>query len=72
VKSIIFNKADIAPDHNKKTLTITLYTMSSSRDNEEVEKICNQLNNTETEFPGTDLRIIYKTATMKTTPGQEI
>jgi hypothetical protein len=46
--------------------------MSSSRDNEEVEKICNQLNNTETEFPGTDLRIIYKTATMKTTPGQEI
>ncbi len=71
-KNIIFTKADIEPDYKAKTLTITLYSLSRPRDNEAVSQICNQLNKTETEFPGTDLRVIYKTATIQTTLSQEV
>lgn len=63
VKSIIFNKADIEPDYNNNTLTVTLYSLSCPRDNEAVQKICHQLNDTETEFPDTNLRLIFKSAT---------
>ena len=63
VKNIIFTKADIQPDYQAKTLTITLYGLSRPRDNEAVRQICTLLNETETDFPGTQLRLIYKTAT---------
>jgi len=63
-KNIIFTKADIEPDYKANTLTITLYSLSRPRDNEAVSQICTQLNETETEFPDTNLRLIYKTATL--------
>ena len=64
VKSIIFAKADIIPDLQNKTLTVILYSLATNRDNEAVMQICGLLNETETIFPGTDLRLIYKTATI--------
>lgn len=63
VKSIIFCKADLVPDYINKTLTINLYTLATPRDNKAVNSICQLLNDTQTEFPGTDLQMIYKTAT---------
>lgn len=63
VKSVIFSQADIEPDYNNKTLTVTLYSMASNRDNEAVQKICIHLNDSETEFPGTNLKLVYKSAT---------
>jgi len=72
IKSIIFNQADIEPDYKNKILTITLYTMATPRDNEAVNKLCENLNDSETEFPGTNLKLIYKSATLLTTPSQEV
>ncbi len=64
VKSIIFAKADIIPDPQNKTLTVTLYSLATNRDNEALKQICGLLNESETIFPGTDMRLIYKTATI--------
>jgi hypothetical protein len=64
VKSIIFTKADIMPDYKNGTLTITLYALATKRDNKAVENICQILNDTETNYPGTDLRTLYKIATI--------
>ena len=61
-KSLIKTKANIIPDNFKKTLTVELYSLSNPRDNNAAEKICQILNETETKFPGTDLKIIYKFA----------
>jgi hypothetical protein len=64
VKSIIFTQADLMPDYKNNTLTITLYALATKRDNNAIENICQLLNDTETIYPGTDLRLVYKTATI--------
>jgi len=63
IKSIINNKGDIIPDYENNTLTINLYSLSSPRMNEAVEKICQFLNDTETIYPGTNLTLNYKITT---------
>jgi prepilin-type processing-associated H-X9-DG protein len=71
VKSIIFARADIAPDYNQNTLTITLYSLATPRDNEAAAEICKTLNETETIYPGTNLKLFYKSATISPAPDQE-
>lgn len=63
VKSVLFSKADIIPDYQGNTLNINLYSLATPRDNLALENICQLLNNTETIYPGTNLRLIYKMAT---------
>jgi len=46
--------------------------MASKEDNKAVAKICAQLNDSEIEIPGTNLRQIYKTTTIDSSPGQEV
>jgi hypothetical protein len=52
---------NLRPDPEAGTLTVELHGMSTPRDNEAVEHLCQQLNETQTEYPGTNLRLIYKT-----------
>jgi hypothetical protein len=61
VKEIIKTDADLKPDYESKTLTVSLHSLSTPRANRVVERLCELLNETETVFPGTDLRLIYKT-----------
>jgi hypothetical protein len=63
VKSIIKTTGDIKPDYKQKTLTIKLYTQSTPRNNHAMEKLCIQLTDSQTLYPGTELRLIYKLAT---------
>jgi hypothetical protein len=62
VKQIIAANADLIPDYEKNTLTIILHSLSANRFNEAVKKFAVLLNDTETVFPGTNLRLIYKTS----------
>lgn len=64
VKSIINTHADIIPDYQNDTLTINLYSLSSPRMNLAIEKICRILNETKTIYPGTNLLVVYKSATL--------
>lgn len=63
VKTIIFTRADLYPDYQTNILTVSLYALATPRDNKAVEKICQTLNETETIFPGTNLRLFYKVRT---------
>jgi Transposase protein len=63
VKSIINSHADIVPDYQNNTLTVKLYSQSSPRMNDAIKNICNLLNQTKTQYPGTDLILNYKIAT---------
>jgi hypothetical protein len=63
VKSILFSMADIIPDYEKNTLSVKLYSLATPRDNLALEKICLLLNDTETVFPSTNLKLIFKMAT---------
>ena len=63
-KSLIKTKANIIPDYKNGTLTIELYSLSNPRDNKAAQEICQTLNDSETKFPGTNLKLIYKFATI--------
>jgi len=63
VKSIIKSRGDLSPDYEQKTLTIKMYTQSTPRNNHALEKLCELLTDSETLYPGTELRLIYKLAT---------
>lgn len=61
VKEIIKNDADLIPGMKNKTLTVRLHSLSTPRANKAAQVLCRILNETETPFPGTDLRLVYKT-----------
>jgi len=61
VKQIIKSNADLIPDYQNQTLTIILYSLSAKRYNDAVGKILQHLNECETIFPGTSLRMIFQT-----------
>ena len=61
-KLIIEANADLKVDEKQKTLTIQLHALATNRYNEAAGKLAALLNQTETVFPGTDLRLIFKNA----------
>ena len=71
VKSIIFAKADLYPDYQTNTLTVRLNSLSTPRDNMAIREICQTLNDYEAVFPGTNLKLFFKTATVDPARGQE-
>lgn len=62
-QSLINTKANIIPDYTNNTLTVELYSLSNPRDNKAIENILDVLNSSETLFPGTNLKLIYKFGT---------
>ncbi len=60
VKQIIKSCADLTPDYENKLLTITLHSLSAARYNQAVAELTTILNQTETIFPGTDLKMIFQ------------
>jgi transposase-like protein len=52
--------ADILPDIDSGTLTVRLHQMSSQRENEAAMHLLKHLNETESNYPGTKLRLIYE------------
>lgn len=60
-KEIINNEANIIPDYTNNTLTIKLHSLSTPRANNAVKSICKSLNETETIYPETKLKMIFET-----------
>ena len=62
VKQIIQSNADLIPNYQKQTLTVKLYSLAAKRYNDAVNKIVALLNETETIFPGTKLKMVFETS----------
>jgi hypothetical protein len=60
IKNIINTPADIIPNLTDNTLTIKLHSLNTPKNNELLSQICTILNDTETIYPGTNLKLIYK------------
>lgn len=61
VKQVIQNHADLIPNYEQNTLTVVLHSLSTPRFNLAAHKLTQLLNETETIFPGTSLRLNFKT-----------
>jgi hypothetical protein len=59
LKEIFTCDADFIPDYQKQTLTIRLHSLSTPRANGVAIKLCDILNQTESCFPCTNLKLIY-------------
>jgi hypothetical protein len=60
IKQITQTPADIIPDYQNNTLTIRLYSLSTPRFNEAASKLAKLLTETETIYPSSNLRIVFK------------
>jgi hypothetical protein len=69
VKQIIKNNADIIPDYQNKTLTVVLHSLSNNRSNLAAQHLADLLNDTQTVFPSTELKIIFKTSLISNCEG---
>jgi hypothetical protein len=57
----IFNtEVDLAPDLQTNTLTVSLHHLTQAAHDEVARHLCQQLNETETMFPDTNLRLVFK------------
>jgi hypothetical protein len=60
LRQIYNTEADLIPDDRAKTLTVSLHHLTQAAHDEVARHLCEELNATETIFPGTDLRLVYK------------
>lgn len=63
VKAIINAHADILPDYTNNTLTVKIYSQSTPRANKALASVIELINQTETQYPGTNLVLNYQIAT---------
>ncbi len=61
IKQIIQNNADLLPDYENGTLTVVLHSLSAPRFNNAAQELAKLINDSQTIFPGTNLRLIFKT-----------
>jgi hypothetical protein len=59
-QQIMATEANLRPDPQAGTLTVEIHSLSTPRDNTALENLCAELTETQTIYPGTKLRLIYK------------
>jgi hypothetical protein len=60
LRALYQTEADLLPDLEKQTLTIRLHHLANIMSDKVIEKLCTELNATETRFPRTNLRMVFK------------
>ncbi len=63
LRQIYDTEVDLIPDLAAKTLTVRLHHLTQAAHDQAVRHLCEQLNATETSFPGTDLKLVYQLGT---------
>ena len=58
--SLYTTEADLLPDPDAGTLTVRLHHSANAATDRAIEKLCDELNATETVFPRTNLRLVMK------------
>jgi hypothetical protein len=60
LRQIFDTEVDLVPDLQEQTLTVKLHHLTQRAHDEVIRHLCHELNATESRFPGTELKIIYK------------
>ena len=64
LQEIFTSDADMIPDYQNQVLIIRLHSLSTPRANRAANKLCDFLNQTETLFPTTNMRLVYETVAL--------
>ena len=60
LRALYSTEADLLPDENAGTLTVCVHHQANRCGDEVIRHLCTELNQTETIFPGTNLRLVYE------------
>ena len=60
VRKLYTTEANLRPDLSKGILTVEIHSLATPKDNQILRELCEQLNETKTCYPGTELEIFYK------------
>ena len=60
LRGLYSTEADLLPDEKAGTLTVRVHHQANHCADEVIRHFCNELNQTETIFPGTNLRLVYE------------
>jgi hypothetical protein len=60
LRALYESEADLIPDYSQQTLMVCLHHSARHNSDREIIALCQELNATETKFPRTDLRMIFK------------
>ncbi len=72
LRQIFASEADLKPDEENKTLTVSLHNMTNPVSDRIVRNLCQEINATKTIFPGSNLRLVYKLVSDQIRPNQVI
>ena len=70
-REIMTTEADLIPDEEKETLTIRLHHLTNRLSDQAARHLAAHLNETETIYPGTNLRLVYQLVSDQYPPDQE-
>lgn len=60
VRQVLTSTADFCPEQDQNILRVRLHPLSTAAHNEVLQHLCAALNDTETEYPGTNLRLVFE------------
>ena len=60
LRQIFETEVDLIPEPDRQTLTVRIHHLTQRAHDATIRHLCEELNATETVFPGTNLRLIYK------------
>ncbi|MFQ5931578.1 MAG: putative transposase [Nitrospiraceae bacterium] len=60
LRQVYGTEVDLKPNLQENTLTVRLHHLTQAAHDEAIRHLCRQLNETETIFPGTELKLIYE------------
>lgn len=60
LRAIYRAEVDLLPDHDSNTLRVRLHHLANRSTSDAVSYLCQEMNATETVFPGTNLRLVYE------------
>ena len=72
LKAIYATEADLIPDETAGTLTVCLHHLANEASNAAVRKLCDELTSTQTIFPRSKLRLVFKLGTAQNPGDQEV
>jgi hypothetical protein len=64
LKEIFTSCADLIPDYQKQILYVRLHSLATPRANEIAKNLCRFLNETNTNFPMTNMKLVYETVAL--------
>jgi hypothetical protein len=72
LRALYTNEADLLPDYKAGTLTVRFHHLANRSSDTAIRHLCDELTATETLFPESNLRLIFKLGTEQNPPDQEV